>query len=279
MMPQATFETRSASARRQNILDYVRDRGGAQIDELAGRFVTSRMTIHRDLQVLSERGVLRRVHGGVTTPPKAFSEGSISQRSHRAMEAKQAIAAVAAGLVEEGEIIALDDSTTSRVLAERLTDSASLTVVTNSMGTANLFTSKPNVNLLLLGGRYNMDFDAFFGTLCEQAAASLRVNTLFLSVAAIRGMTAYHQEQDIIKAKQALMNISDRKILLVDSTKFGVITLNRFSDLTEFDVVITDSGLEKDLEDTLRNAGINLKIAEISTVRTSGSSTSPERNP
>ena len=279
MTAQTAFETRSVSARRQNILDYVRDRGGAQIDELAGHFVTSRMTIHRDLQVLSERGVLRRVHGGVTTVPKAFSEGSTAQRSHRAVEAKKAIAALATTFVQDGEIIALDDSTTSRFLAERLTENLALTVVTNSMGTANLFTSNANVNLLLLGGRYNADFDAFFGTLCEQAATSLRVNTLFLSVAAIRGMTAYHQEQDIIKAKQALMNISDRRILLVDSTKFGVITLNRFSDLTEFDVVITDSGLEKDLEDTLRNAGINLEIAEIPVTRVNRAIIAPEHIP
>ncbi|GAC89428.1 transcriptional regulator [Gluconobacter thailandicus F149-1 = NBRC 100600] len=279
MTSQTTVESCSASVRRQNILNYVRDRGGAQIDELAGRFVASRMTIHRDLQVLSERGVVCRVYGGVTTPPKVFSEGSVAQRSNRAVEAKQAIAILAESLVQEGDIIALDDSTTSRFLSERLTDRSALTVVTNSMGTANLFAAKPNVNLLLLGGRYNMLFDAFFGTLCEQAAASLRVNTLFMSVAAIRGMTAYHQEQDIIKAKQALMNISDRKVLLVDSTKFGVITLNRFSELTEFDVVITDSGLEKDVEHTLRSAGINLKIAEISTARLGGSTTAQERNP
>ncbi|KXV79147.1 DeoR family transcriptional regulator, partial [Gluconobacter japonicus] len=68
-------------------------------------------------------------------------------------------------------------------------------------------------------------------------------------------------------------------ILLVDSTKFGVITLNRFSDLTEFDVVITDSGLEKDLEDTLRNAGINLKIAEIPVTRVNRAIIAPEHIP
>ncbi|GAN54315.1 DeoR/GlpR family DNA-binding transcription regulator [Tanticharoenia sakaeratensis] len=259
MLPSARH---GMSERRRHILDHVIEHGGAQIDELVARFQTSRMTIHRDLHALAEQGLLRKVHGGVTTLSNGIVESSVLHRARRAASQKRAIAAVAASLITAGDVVALDDSTTARCLSERLMVFESLTVITNSLGIAATVSGRRDINLITLGGRYHPTFDASFGLLCEQAIASLRANTLFMSVSAIHGMTAYHQEQDVVKAKHAFMQIVDRRVLMADSGKFGSSALNRLAHLSEFDVVITDAGLPAETRRQLIDSGVTLRIAE-----------------
>ncbi|MGY6768935.1 DeoR/GlpR family DNA-binding transcription regulator [Komagataeibacter xylinus] len=256
-------ETGTVATRRRAMVDYVMGRGNVEIDELVTRFETSRMTIHRDLQALSAQGLLRRVHGGVTTLPNGIAESSMLYRRRRAMREKKAMAALAAGMIVPGDVIALDDSTTACCMVDHLATMGGLTVVTNSLGIASTLATMPAISLMALGGRYHPTFDAFFGLMCEQAIGALRVGTLFMSVSAVHGVNAYHQEQDIVKAKHALMRSADRRVLMADSTKFGSNALNRLADLSEFDVVITDDGLDRAMRDRLLDHGVTLRVAQL----------------
>lgn len=201
-------------------------------------------------------------------------ETSVVHRMRRASREKQAIARVAASFIKAGDIIALDDSTTSRTLSENLPLSMPLTVLTNSMGIATQLAGARDISLICLGGKYHPRFDAFLGILCEQGTKSLRANTLFMSVSAVRDLGAYHQEQEIVKCKMALMEIVDRRILMIDSQKFEVTALNRLASLTDFDIVITDSGISESRKNRMLDAGINLHVAQLDTTSpaTQGSS-------
>lgn len=256
-------ETGTVATRRRAMVDYVMNRGNVEIDELVTRFETSRMTIHRDLQALAAQGLLRRVHGGVTTLPNGIAESSMLYRRRRAMREKKAMAALATGMIGPGDVIALDDSTTACCMVDHLVTMGGLTVVTNSLGIASTLATMPAISLMALGGRYHPTFDAFFGLMCEQAIGALRVGTLFMSVSAVHGVNAYHQEQDIVKAKHALMRSADRRVLMADSTKFGSNALNRLADLSEFDVVITDDGLDRATRDCLLDHGVTLQVARL----------------
>lgn len=138
-----------------------------------------------------------------------------------------------------------------------------LTVLTNSMGIATQLAGARDISLICLGGKYHPRFDAFLGILCEQGTKSLRANTLFMSVSAVRDLGAYHQEQEIVKCKMALMEIVDRRILMIDSQKFDVTALNRLANLSDFDVVITDSGVSENQKNRMLDAGINLHVAPL----------------
>lgn len=254
-------ETGAVATRRQALLDYVIEQGGAQLDELAARFAASRMTIHRDVQALADNGLLRRVHGGVTSSASGSVETSVVNRVRHATREKRAIAAVAARLIVPGQILVLDDSTTAALLAEHLPMLGPLTVVTNSQGIAGRLSSARDISLISLGGQYRPTFDAYLGRLCETSISALRGNTLFMSVSAIFGVTAYHQDQEIIRAKLAMMEIVERRVLMVDSKKFDVCALNRLAPLSDFDVVITDSGLPASVRHHLEEADIPLQIA------------------
>ncbi|TXH34207.1 MAG: DeoR/GlpR transcriptional regulator [Rhodospirillaceae bacterium] len=253
----------TANERRQVLLDHIMKAGSAQVDELATQFAVSRMTVHRDLDVLVEQGIVRKVHGGVTMHPSSLVESNLIYRSQLAAKEKAAIARAAAGYIEPGQAIILDDSSTVAALTYHLPALKPLTVITNSLGVIDRLKDAHGVKTLCLGGDYNARFNAFFGLLCEQAIASLRANTLFMSVSAVIGTMAYHQEEDVVKAKRALMAAVDRRILLVDSTKFAMTALNRLAGLSEFDLVITDEGVEPAQMAALRDEKINVVVAPL----------------
>lgn len=263
MIPDYLPGSRGISARRQAVLDYVTEQGCVLIQDMLSHFTMTRAAMNRDLHALAAQGLIRKVGESVTTLSNAVAASSIMHRTRQAVQEKLGITAIAADLIEEGDTIALDDSTTSRFLSERLSAIGQLTVVTNSLGISTRIGRAKDINLIALGGHYNPTFDAFLGVLCERSVTSLRINTLFMSTSAIHGLSAYHQDEDLIKAKSALMNMADRRVLMVDSRKFGISALNHLANLSDFDTVITDSGLSEDVADRMIRAGINLRMADM----------------
>ena len=251
------------SERRRILLDHVLRTGSAQLDELAAQFGVSRMTVHRDLEALASQGIVRRVHGGVTVRSSNLVESNFLYRSRLAEHEKQAIACAAAELVEPGQAVIIDDSTTAGWLTSFVAARKPLTVITNSVTVVEQLKDSHGIETICLGGRYNSRFNAFFGYVCEQAISSLRANTLFMSASTVFSGAAYHQQEDVVKTKRALMGVADKRVLLVDSSKFGVTALIRLAALSEFDVVLTDSGIAPTEAETLRQNGVNLRIVQV----------------
>jgi DeoR/GlpR family transcriptional regulator of sugar metabolism len=258
-----TLKAARPKERRRVLMDYVVRLGSAQIDELATRFGVSRMTVHRDLTLLEEQGVVRRVHGGVAVRSPDLVESTYLHRSRPPERVEDAIAAAAAEMIEPGQAIIIDDSTTAGRLTALVPAHKPLTVITNSQTVVDQIKDVHGIETISLGGHYSTRFSAFFGYVCEQAIASLRANILFMSTSTVFGAAAYHQQEDVVKTKRALMQAVDRRVLLVDSSKFGMTALIRLADLREFDLVITDSGIVPAEVETLRQNGVRLKIVEV----------------
>jgi DeoR/GlpR family transcriptional regulator of sugar metabolism len=258
--PVGTLRT---AERRRALLDHVLRAGSAQVDELAAKFGVSRMTVHRDLEMLAAQGIVRRVHGGVTVHASNLVESNVLYRSRLAEHEKQALAHAAAELVEPGQAIIIDDSTTTGRLTTLIPARKPLTVITNSLTVVDQLKDAYGIETICLGGHLNPRFNAFHGYVCEQAVSSLRANTLFMSTSTVFNGVAYHQEQDVVKTKRALMGVADTRVLLVDSSKFGITALIRLADLTEFDVVLTDSGIAPSEAEILRQNGVKLRIVQV----------------
>lgn len=262
-MAAALVEGQALSGRRRGILDYVTERGVVPVGDLLQRFSLSRASVNRDLLALSAQGLLRRIGANITALPSASASGSVVYRARQAVAQKRAIAGLAASLISPGDTVALDDSTTVRAMAGSLSGMTPLTVVTNSLGLGTCLGPCETIALIGLGGRYDPAFEAFVGMVCEQSVMSMRIDTAFVSAAAIHGLTAYHQVEEIIRVKRALMAVSDCRVLLVDSGKFGISAMNRLAMLSEFDSVITDDGIDPSCAAMLREAGVSLKIASV----------------
>jgi DeoR/GlpR family transcriptional regulator of sugar metabolism len=249
--------------RRRLLFEYIARSGSAQIDELASHFGVSRMTVHRDLGALEEQGAVRRVHGGVTVRSSNLVESTFLYRSGLSYREKDALAAAAAELIEPGQAIIIDDSTTTGRLTSLIPARNPLTVITNSLTVIEQLKDAHGVETICLGGHYNPRFNAFFGYVCEQAVASLRANILFMSTSTVFGAAAYHQQEEVVKTKRALMSAVDRRILLVDSSKFGITALIKLANLNEFDLVITDGGIAPAEAEMLRQNGVKLRTVEV----------------
>lgn len=253
---------RSRPAQRQTeIAEYVVGHGSVSATELAEQFGVSLMTIHRDLDELERQGVVRKHRGGVSAQPSSVFESNVSFRLQAALAEKQALARHARTLVEPGMAVMLDDSTSTLELAKLLLDGITpLTVVTNFLETVKLLAGRPGIRLLALGGEYHPTHDSFLGVPCIEAVEALRVDLLFASTSAIAGGYAYHQEQEIVLVKRAMMRAAQRSVLMVDNTKLGRVALHRLAPLREFDLVLTDGKAGRESLAEMREHGVRYEV-------------------
>ena len=157
----------------------------------------------------------------------------------------------------------MTSSSTITALATLLGAVTPITVATNSVGAAERLAQIEDVDLISLGGNYSRVYNAYIGLICEQAIAKLRVNALFLSASAIQGAAAFIQDQQIVRVKQAMMAVAQKRILLIDHFKFDRTALHLLAALSDFDIVLATDGLDADRREALLRSGINLRIVPV----------------
>ena len=251
---------RDADERRAAALRHIMARGTAQLDELAVLLNVSRMTIHRDLDVLAEQGLVRRVRGGATAQPSVLFESNFTYRRALHADRKRVLAAAVAEEIEPGMAMVLDDSTTVDAVVPLLPDRAPLTLITNALGVMQAATAINGLTLIVLGGEYCPTFNALLGLVTEQGIAAMRADLLIMSASAVHGTVCLHQDQRVVRVKRAMMESADRRILIIDSSKFGKSALHRLADLSEFDSVYVDRSLASDHVVLLKEAGVKLRL-------------------
>lgn len=249
-----------AAERREQIADHILRLGYARIDDLVDRFKISRMTVHRYLDALEQQGILRKLHGAVTVQPTGLYESSFRYRATINLKEKRALAVAALEYVEPGQALMLDDSTTAGAIAAHLDKFTPLTVITNSVPVADQLSKLEGIDLICLGGEFNRTYNAYLGLLCEHAIAELRVNVVFLSASAVQGTIAFHQDQQVVRVKQAMMAVARKRILMVDHNKFGALALHKLADLSRFEVVLTTNGLSPEQLSSLSAPDIALRL-------------------
>lgn len=247
-------------ARRDQIRARVAEDGFVRIDLLAAEHGVSPMTIHRDLDDLQGHGWLRKVRGGATAVPSSMYHGDVRHRLETMQEAKQTLAREALRHIEPGQSVMLDESTTALALAEVITERAPLTVITHFLALVNRLTDEPGIDLITLGGAYFPAYDAFLGLRTVDAIATLRADVLISSTTAVRRGHCYHQSQETVAVKRALMDAAETSILLVDHTKFTKRGLHQLAPLTAFDHVIVDDGLAPEDEQWMRQHQVPLTV-------------------
>lgn len=231
----------SREDRQRLVLDRVLDQGFVSVSEIVELGTVSVMTVHRDLDDLAGRGLIRRVHGGVSALPTSVFESSSDFRLQRQVAAKESLARVAIDFVEPGMSVMLDDSTTTHTLARLLPTIGHLTVITNYRRTIELLREEPDIRLVALGGMYSRTHDSFISPPSETGLDLLAADIVLQSTSTIDGHRAYHQEQDVVVLKRALLRAGRRRVLMLDASKVGRTSLHHFAHLSDFtDVVVTD---------------------------------------
>jgi DeoR/GlpR family transcriptional regulator of sugar metabolism len=261
MSSTEAFERSRPVQRQAEIAEHVLQHGSVSANELAEMFNVSLMTIHRDLDELERQGVVRKFRGGVSAQPSSVFESNVSFRLRAAKEEKLALARRARAMIEPGMAVMLDDSTTALEVARLLEDEAGpLTIITNFLEAIKLLSGQRGVRLLALGGEYHATHDSFLGVPCVEAIEALRVDLLFTSTSAVSGGFAYHQEQEIVLVKRAMIQSAQRSVLMVDHTKLGRAALHRVAPLRDFDLVLTDAKAPESSLLEMREHGVKFEL-------------------
>ncbi len=255
-----------AELRQQLAHEFLQQRGFVRVRELSDRFGVSTVTARNDLQALEERHLAQRVHGGAMPVDRARGERSFEEVSSEHAAQKRAIAIAAVALISPGESILLDVGTTTAALASALvarTGLSDVNVITNGLSIAlTLEAAHPRLSIVVTGGTLRPKQHSLVDPLAGSVLKTLSVDTVFLGcngIDADAGVTNINlPEADI---KRTMIAVSQRCVVLADSTKFGVRALAMVCDIDAVDVVVTDSGVAPDDVDWLRARGVDVIVA------------------
>jgi DeoR/GlpR family transcriptional regulator of sugar metabolism len=258
-------EVMLARQRQALILERVREVGGVRVAELARELGVSDMTVRRDLEVLHERGLLEKVHGGATAISglALFEPGFVAKSALQQAE-KAAIASAAARLVEPGMAIAISAGTTTHAMAARVAEIPGVTVVTNSTRVADvLYRTGLRDQTVIQTGGVRTPSEALVGPFAVGQLRSIHVDIVFMGVHGMDARAGFtcpnllEAETDV-----ALIDAGRRLVVVADHTKWGVVGIASIARLDQADILITDTGLDADAQAVARDAVRELVLVD-----------------
>lgn len=252
-----------ATLRRSQILQDLEDVGSVTVAHLAERFEVSPMTIRRDLLELERASLARRVHGGAVTGRGRSYEPPYLRRTMERTDVKERIGALAAGLIAEGDSVALDAGSTCLAVAQALQGRRNLTVITPGLRIADALIDEPEIRLVLAGGIVRPGEASLTGELARHAFSQLSVDRLILGVGGLDasfGISEYNWDDVLVK--QAMMRSAKEVLVVADSRKFGQIAFARIAGLEAITTLVTDREPEGELLAALVAADVNIAVID-----------------
>jgi DeoR/GlpR family transcriptional regulator of sugar metabolism len=251
----------SLATRQAQIRNVLKERGEADIGEMAAALGVSEMTIRRDLDRLEEGGYVRRTHGGAVLAERLLFEFGFTARRQTNHAAKAAIAAAAVKLIRPGDCLILDAGTTTLELARLLPAVPDLTVITPSLAVASELQFSERSQTILLGGILRRGNPDLAGEVSEAALDMLKADLAFQGADGIDEDGAlYTADLRVAKLDQKIRLRATRTYVLADSSKVGRTALachGRLQDVTGW---ITDAGIAAPTLARLRALGTPITV-------------------
>lgn len=247
--------------RRSEIIRHLQKRQRASTRALSDLFQVSEVTIRHDLTNLEQQGWITRVHGGAEIVPQLQGEQSFALRQTLHAEEKISIARAAAELVQAGDTIILDSSTTAFQLALQLKESTELRVMTNNLHAVAMLSNCAGIELVLLGGLVRNETASVVGPPAEEMLSWFNADKGFFGAAGLtleRGLA----DADVREAqvKRAMVKAAGQVNILLDSSKFGHRAFATFATMAEVDQIFTDEKVPTAYRQACLEAGINLTV-------------------
>ena len=248
--------------RRARIAALIGDSNKISVVELADLLQTSRETVRRDLTLLSEQGILRKVHGGAV-PAQTALESPLGERWAAARAEKIAIGKAAAALFQPGDSLLIDAGSTTAYFAEALGKAGSFTVITNSVLVANELWDAPNSGeIYLTGGRYFGEGHEVLGPLVVEQIQRLHADHAVLTVGAVDpGGNFMDFNTDEAFVARAMIASARQTTVLADSSKLNRWALFRICDADQVDRLVTDKPPDLSLAALLQAAGVEIIVS------------------
>jgi DeoR/GlpR family transcriptional regulator of sugar metabolism len=232
--------------------------GSTHVGVLAQSFGVSEMTVRRDLATLAHEGKIERVRGGAIN---ARGEPPFEETVVERLEAKHRIGAAAAALVPDGATVMIDIGTTTLMAARHL-HGRQITVVTSSLAVYEELVPDPAIELLLPGGLVRRNYRSLVGVLAEDTLRQLQADICFLGTSGVESDLAVWDSTMIeVPIKRAMIEASDRVVLLADAEKFSAGSLVRVCGAADLTGIVTDTPLPPAFQPAVEDYGIEVIVA------------------
>lgn len=252
-----------AEQRRGVILEELGRIGSVSVADLSKKLKVSDMTIRRDLEELSGRRLLRKVHGGAI-PVSRSAEPHFEQKRSLKRPEKLAIARAAQKFVQDGDTVAFSAGTTTWHVASTLYPGhKDLTFVTNSTNVALTLQEHGWESIVLSGGMFRTPSDALVGPFADRTLRTLNADVLFLGAHGVHpdaGLTTPNTAE--AETNGCLVATAQKVVVVADSSKLGVVALARIIPLSRVDVFITDHKAPKQILREIELSGPKVVVAE-----------------
>jgi DeoR/GlpR family transcriptional regulator of sugar metabolism len=245
------------SQRRTHILETLKREGQALAGVLARELDVSEDTIRRDMREMAAQGLIKRVHGGAL--PVSPELPDFTARRSVASAEKAALGARAAALVKPGQMVFLDGGTTTAEIARQLPRGMALTVATHSPTIASEFEHRPEVEVILIGGRLYKHSMVAVGAQAMAAIDTIRPDLFFLGVTAVHpglGLTTGDFEEAAIK--RHILQASAETYVAVTEEKIDAISPCRIAPIEAIAGLIVPDGIDEERLSPYREAGVTL---------------------
>jgi DeoR family transcriptional regulator of aga operon len=254
-------ETVLNEERRRLIVEILNRDGRVLVGALAKHFRTSQVTIRKDLETLQAHGRIHRTHGGaLPARESALEDPTLREKEKLHRKEKLQIAAAAARMVREGQVVILDSGTTTTAIARALREFENLTIITNAVNIAAEL-SGSTLEVILTGGTLRKNSFSLVGPIAEETLRRLNADILFLGV---DGFDVHYglSTPNLLEAKvnRCMMEVARIVVAVCDSSKFGRRSLSSIAPLSAVQQLITDRGIPKSDLAALKKIGLEVTL-------------------
>jgi len=253
-----------SAQRRAMILEQLRREGGGSIVGLSEIIGVSPSTIRRDLEFLTRGGYIERSHGGAILKEQRHTtfEPAREIGRHVAHDAKSRIGATAAAMLEPGQSVIFDSSSTvleaAKIAADR---DFRITACTNDLGIATALAAGKHLHVVVLGGTVRPGSLTMIGDPGLLFLERLHADIAFVGVHSLAGGRLSETQIDLAAMKRRMIDCATRAVVLADSTKFNHPAFCDVCAAAEIDTIVTDAAIADADRDRLVEAGVEVVIA------------------
>ncbi len=250
--------------RKQFIFDLIQERSSMTVSELSQLCSVGEETIRRDLNKMAAEGLIEKIYGGATIRQTMHRVIPLSMRKVFNVAQKKQIARCCATMIEVGDTIFLDGSSTAMEIAHELISIKNLVVITNAAEIACRLADNPGIKVIGIGGTMRELTRTFVGNSSVSAIRGYYADKAFICCDGVdmkTGITDAHEmEADV---RKAMLGQSTLKVLASDHTKFDKTSFASITDFSGIDVVVTDRTLSSQWVSLLETHDVSCHFCDI----------------
>jgi len=248
--------------RQKKIKQLIQKKGFVTIDYMAREFEVTPQTIRRDINMLSESGLIHRYHGGAGVA-SSTENVDYTERKVLCLKEKQQIAKMVASNIPNHASLFINIGTTTEEIAKELCNHERLRVITNNLNVASILSGNENFEIIVAGGLVRPRDCGIIGPLTIDFIHQFRVEYSIIGISGIdMDGTLLDFDYREVRAARAIIDNSRKVFLAADHTKFGRNAMVRLCGIDEIDALFTDRQPPKALLEALNVSGVHLYVSE-----------------